>query len=411
MTPRRLRLLPQANAAALPLLQQALANGEVIALPGAGEEAALTAALAADAPAGPAVVLGSGGSSGGRRWMQLDLAALDVAADGLALWLQDQAIDPAACLCLDPLPLHHVSGLMPWLRARRWGARLQPLAPPLLRDPALLAQACPLPSDRPVLVSLVPTQLQRLLEHPQGVAWLADCAVIWVGGAALPAPLADRCRQLGLPVSPCYGSTETGAMVAALPPGRFLAGEGGCGAALPHAQLRLGGGGDSGPVEVNAPSLAVGEHRAGRFMPLPRREGWWRSGDRGRLGGSGSLELLGRLDRAISSGGETVFPEQVERRLLERAVQAGVPLAQLLLLAEPDPLWGERLVALVRAAPHPAVDPVAAAEALIAPLAALAAALPPSQRPRRWLACPELAPSALGKWQRHRWQQWLVARR
>jgi O-succinylbenzoic acid--CoA ligase len=101
----------------------------------------------------------------------------------------------------------------------------------------------------------------------------------------------------------------------------------------------------------------------------------------------------------------------VERRLLQRAVQAGVPLAQLLLLAEPDPLWGERLVALVRAAPHPAADPTAAAEALISPMAALAAALPPSQRPRRWLACPELAPSALGKWQRHRWQQWLAARR
>jgi len=361
------------SASRLMQLEQALAAAALIPLPGPGEEAELAAALAADAPAGPAFVLGSGGSSGGRRWMQLELAALEAAADGLAEWLQAQAIDPAACLCLDPLPLHHVSGLMPWLRARRWGAQLQPLAPPLLRDPALLVQACPLPPDRPALLSLVPTQLLRLLEHPQGVRWLADCAVIWVGGAALPPPLAERCCRLDLPLAPCYGST-------------------------------------SGAVEVSGPSLALGEHCGGRFLPLPLQQGWWRSGDRGRLGPGGSLELLGRLDRAISSGGETVFPEQVERRLQQQAALARLPLAQLLLLAEPDPLWGERLVALVRAMPDPGADPGAAARALIEALRPLAAELPPSQRPRRWLACPELAPSALGKWQRRRWQQWLASR-
>ena len=398
------------SASRLLQLEQALAVGELIALAGPGEEQQLAAALAADAPPGPAFVLGSGGSSGGRRWMQLELAALEAAADGLAQWLQAQAIDPSACLCLDPLPLHHVSGLMPWLRARRWGARLQELAPPLLRDPALLVQACPLPPDRPALLSLVPTQLLRLLEHPQGVRWLADCAVIWVGGAALPPPLAERCRRLGLPLSPCYGSTETGAMVAALPPQRFLAGEAGCGEPLPHARLRLAGRDDCGAVEVSGPSLAQGEHCGGRFLPLPLQQGWWRSGDRGRLGPGGGLELLGRLDRAISSGGETVFPEQVERRLQQQAALARLPLAQLLLLAEPDPLWGERLVALVRAMPDPAADPGAAARALIEALRPLAAELPPSQRPRRWLACPELAPSALGKWQRRRWQQWLASR-
>ena len=145
------------------------------------------------------------------------------------------------------------------------------------------------------------------------------------------------------------------------------------------------------------------------------------------------------------------------------AREAGLPLRHLLLLAEPDPLWGERLVALVRAersapsvvggpdgdplgapgasvcapigttnsAPDDASDgaPVGAHDvaligapdasdgppehahaALIPPLMTLAAALPPSQRPRRWLACPELAPSPLGKWQRGRWRDWLQQR-
>ena len=391
-------------AVAAALLGQALGDGAVIALPAPGEEAAMAAALVAQAPPGPAVVLGSGGSAGGRRWVQLGVAGLEAAADGLGQWLLEQGLDPATCLWLDPLPLHHVSGLMPWLRARRLGGRLRWLAPPLMRDPAALPAACPLPADQPALLSLVPTQLRRLLEHREGEDWLRGCRLIWVGGAALPEDLADRCRRLELPLSPCYGSSETGAMVTALAPQRFLAGERGCGAALPHAQLRIDPA--SGAVQVRTASLALGEHAAGRFQPLPQHEGWWSSGDLGCWGEAGGLELLGRGDGAFQSGGETVFPEQVELRLAAAAREAGLPLRHLLLLAEPDPLWGERLVALVRAE-RSAPSEVGA---LIDPLMALAAALPPCQRPRRWLVCPELAPSPLGKWQRPRWREWLQQR-
>lgn len=402
-------------AAAVLRLQEALGAGAVVALPGPGEEAALAAALAPLAPAGPAVVLGSGGSRGGRRWMQLPLVGLEAAADGLAVWLRRQGLDPAACLVLDPLPLHHVSGLLPWLRARRWGASLRWLAPELMRDPAALAAACPLSGEPPALLSLVPIQLRRLLESPEGVVWLRSCGLIWVGGAALPGDLASRCRELALPLAPCYGSTETGAMVAALEPARFLAGEGGCGMALPHGALRIDPG--SGAVQVCAASLAAGEHRDGRFLPLALDGGWWSSGDLGRWGEAGGLELLGRLDGAINSGGETVFPEQVEAQLVAAARARGLPLRHLLLLGEADPLWGERLVALVRAetdAMAASGDPAAllmASELLIPCLQELVAAFPPSQRPRRWLACPELAPSALGKWQRRQWQAWLLTAR
>ncbi|MFZ9752894.1 MAG: AMP-binding protein, partial [Cyanobium sp.] len=220
-------LADPARAAAL---ERLLREGRVVALPAPGEEGALAAALAADGPAGPAVVVGRGGRAGGRRWVQLPLAALEAAADGLGEWLGRQGLDPASCDCLDPLPLHHVSGLMPWLRARRWGARLRWLAAPLLRDPAALAAACPLRPDRPALLSLVPTQLRRLLEQPEGAAWLSGCGLIWVGGAALPDDLAAEARRLGLPLSPCYGSSETGAMVAAPGPGGVAAGGGGLGA-------------------------------------------------------------------------------------------------------------------------------------------------------------------------------------
>jgi o-succinylbenzoate---CoA ligase len=391
-------------------LARAWRQGRIVPLaaPVTQEQAALAAAIgpagtgALERCWGPGVVLGSGGSraggGAGRRWCLLPLDRLQASAAATGLWLEGLGIDPAACLHLNPLPLHHVSGLLPWLRACQWGGEHRRLEPAWMRRPALLAQAAPLPRHRPVLLSLVPTQLQRLLALPEGEDWLRRLALIWVGGAPLPAELAERARAAGLPLAPCYGATETAAMVTALPPQRFLAGVAGCGQPLPGVELRLAAG---GAVELRCARLTPGWLEAGRLLPLPLApDGWWRSGDAGRLGPQG-VELLGRLDGAIHSGGETVFPEQLEQRLT--AAAAGLPLQAVLLLAVEDREWGQRLVALVR--PRPAAD----GAALLAHLRQLAATWAPAERPRRWLLCPALAPSPLGKWQRGRWQRWLQA--
>jgi len=439
---------PQALAVAL---EKAWSAGRAVGLAHPADREVLAAAIgsgAALAPWGAAVVVGSGGSSGGRRWCVQPLAHLQASADATATWLRLQGLDPAACLHLDPLPLHHVSGLLPLVRCRRWGAELRVLPPEWLRDSSLLAAACPLPAEQPVLLSLVPTQLGRLMASPQGLAWLRGCQVIWVGGAALPAPLAEQARREGLPLAPCYGATETAAMVAALPPERFLAGEGGCGFALADVELRLapaaeaalehsqdlaGGAAAQGrhldpaapvaperrldpppatlelslkpetpsPLEVRTARLSPGWLEAGRLCPLPRDgEGWWRSGDAARLE-EGRLTVLGRLDGALQSGGETIFPELLEGRLLAAAAAAALPLEAVLLLGLPDAEWGERLVALVR--PGPEAD----AAALIRALEAITARWWPAERPRHWQLCPSLAATAAGKWERARWRRWL----
>lgn len=376
---------------------------------------ALTAQAAGPAPPGlapgPALVLGTGGSRGGRRWCVQPLERLDAAAEACGEWLRRIGLEPAQTCLYNPLPLHHVSGLMPLLRSGRWGAELRWLAPELMRDPARLRRQAGATGERAALLSLVPTQLQRLVADPDGRRWLADFAVIWVGGAALTPALAERCRGAGLRLAPCYGSTETGAMVAALSPDRFLAGQTGCGAALPHAALRVEPG--DGALAIRATSLAAGFVAGGRFAPLPLRQGWWSSGDAAALTAQG-LELRGRLDGAIQSGGDTVFPEQVREQLLALAAAEALPVAELLLLPQPDPLWGERLVALVRLMGVEA-DPCGAEEAgenvaaaVLERLAQLARRLPPCQRPKGWRHCPELAPSPLGKWPLERWRGWLA---
>ena len=346
----------------------------------------------------PAVVVGSGGSMGRRRWCLQPLSHLEASAIATAAWLRGLGIDPTRALVVNPLPWHHVSGLMPWLRSQCWGAEHRWLPPAQLRH--LEALPLPSPSGGAALLSLVPTQLHRLLAKPVGVRWLREFAVIWVGGAPLAEAEAVRSRELGLRLAPCYGSTETGSMVAALAPEAFLEGQGGCGLPLPHAELRIAPG--AGAVEVRTPSLSPGHLEGGRLRPLERDGGgWWLTGDGGSLD-PGGLTLLGRLDGAVHCGGETVFPEQVERTLQTLASQQALPLEALLLVAQPDPEWGQRLVALVR-------GEGTAGEGWIAALQGLAAELPPAQRPRAWRLCPELEPNPMGKWERQRWHDWLSA--
>ncbi|MCP9775374.1 AMP-binding protein [Cyanobium sp. WAJ14-Wanaka] len=410
-------------------LEEAWRQGELVLLAPAEQQDLLAGSLEPDCWQaleerwGPGVVVASGGSSsmasGGRRWCLQPLSHLEASARATASWLNDQGIDPGRCWHWNPLPQYHVSGLLPQVRTRLWGARHCPIPAALLRNTGPALAQLPWSKEHPGLISLVPTQLARLLAVPEAVDWLRQLAVIWVGGAALPAQLAAEARRLELPLAPCYGATETAAMVCALPPAQFLAGVCGCGLPLADVQLRLAAADSAlagSAVEVQSPRLSPGflmANSAG-LQPLPlTADGWWRSGDAGAITAAG-LELGGRLDGAINSGGETVFPEQLEASLKALAAAAGLPLAELLLVGLPEPAWGERLVALVRAdagasAREGGGEGDAASEGgarLIGDLAQLTLAWPAAERPRRWLICPQLAPTAAGKWQRGHWRSW-----
>ena len=349
-------------------------------------------------PPGPGVVVRSGGSSGGCRWCLQPRHHLDDSAAATGTWLHDIGMDPQRSLVLNPLPMHHVSGLMPWWRARSWGVPHHRLSSELMKQPGELLRHCrdlPEWSNRGALLSLVPTQLGRLLSDPAGQAFLSEMQVIWVGGASLPQLLAEQARAAGIPLAPCYGATETAAMVTALSPKRFLAGDQSCGAPLSDVKLRLG---VDGALEIRTKRLALGSWRDEQpdvLLPVANSMGWWRSGDRAQI--NGGLVICGRLDTALNCGGETVFPEQLEARLMREIRLARLPVETVLFLGMDDPEWGQRLVTLARAS-----EPV-----VLEQMAAMTADWPASERPRRWVLCPELAPSDAGKWQRQAWSDWL----
>ena len=360
-------------------------------------------------PVGPGVVLASGGSSGQTKLCFHPECHLVGSADATANWLEGIGICPSETLIFNPLSLHHISGLMAWWRSCQWGAAHVWLGSKRMKQPADLlhfSEQIAGWGERAALLSLVPTQLARLIDHPQGLVWLQQFAVIWVGGAPMSAALAHQAREAGLRLCPCYGATETAAMVTAQTPEAFLAAQGGCGSPLMDVELRLG---HEGALQVRCPRLAVASwcrDQPDRLSALVDSQGWWTSGDLAALSGDGTtlrLNVLGRRDGAVHSGGETVFPERLEERLRSAARELGLPLREVLIVGVSDSTWGQRLVALVRAT-HPEQQ-----VQLLQALPALCAEWSVAERPKRWLGCADLELNAAGKWERSRWSHWAKA--
>ena len=362
-------------------------------------------------PSGLGVVIPSGGSSGGQGFCIQPRANLDASAEATARWLLGIGIHPQHSLLLNPLPLHHISGLMPWWRSRVWGAEHLPLEPAWLKQPALLwgrIDALADPAAVPRLLSVVPTQLVRLMEDPAGLECLKSCAVIWVGGAGLNSSCRAAARRERLNLAPCYGATETAAMVTAVSPQDFLEGMEGCGDALGDVDIQLDA---DGGLKVRTQRLAVGRWNGTKnSAPAVLRdgEGWWRSGDlaswlsgQGRTGQSRSLQLSGRRDAVINSGGETLFLETLEEQMDTLFVD--LPIQAMLLIGLSDVYWGEKLIGLVRF--NDVLSEVEYKEYLLN-MNNRCLGLLPVERPKQWLHCPSLAVNASGKWDRFCWVAW-----
>lgn len=281
------------------------------------------------------ICIPTGGTTGGMKLATHNWSSLSAAVAGLQDFLGGGSIH-AAC----QLPLFHVSGLMQLVRACLTGGRIH-------FGDTVAAGDC---------LSLVPTQLQRALRSEAGLRQLRRARAIFVGGAALPAPVADQARAHRLPVIPIYGMTETAAMVAAVPTEAFLADP--QAGAVPLGAARFAIEAD-GQIRVWTPALFLG-YQGGPRIDHARGH---LTGDQGRLDPAGRLHVHGRLDRLINTGGEKVDPREVEAALLRIK---GIREAQV--IGQPDPEWGQRVVAHYTGQPQPALgDWAAQLKASLAP--------------------------------------------
>lgn len=273
-----------------------------------------------------ALVVATSGTESHPKLVELDRSSVEAAVSSSAHALDATSADRWLC-CLPPA---HVAGMLVLLRAFLLNAPLE-VHPSF--DPGRVGVA-----GEGAFVSVVPTMLVRLLDA--GVD-LSSFRAILVGGAALRPDLRRRAESAGGHVVETYGLTES------------------CGGVVydgvPLRGVRVRTDAD-GRIELAGPTLMRGY----RFDPAATAgaftaDRWLRTGDAGTIDEEGRLHVIGRLDDAINSGGEKVWPRRVE------AVIARHPkIAEVLVLGRPDPEWGERVAVVV--VPRDPADPPTLAE-------------------------------------------------
>ena len=247
------------------------------------------------------------------------------------------------------LPLFHVGGLSIVFRCAVYG--IAAIVHEVF-DPDAVNRA--IDSQGVTTVSVVAVMLQRMLDARGERSYPDTLRCVLLGGGPAPRPLLERCAALRVPVVQTYGLTETASQVATLAPGDALRKPGSAGKPLYPNELRIitddgeqAGVDVGGEIVVRGPVVMAGY--AGRPDATKRAivDGWLRTGDIGRVDAEGYLYVLDRRDDLIITGGENVYPAEVEAVLLAHSsvAEAGV-------IGLPDTEWGQRVVAVVRLAPR-----------------------------------------------------------
>jgi O-succinylbenzoic acid--CoA ligase len=266
----------------------------------------------------PGTLLHTSGSSGHPRIVYHDLAAHIANAEGSAHRLP---LEPG-CGWLLQLPLNHVSGFSIPIRSLLSGAAV------VFSDSEYEAVTH---------LSLVPTQLQRLLDSG---APLHRLRAVLVGGGPISSALVERAICAGVPLHLTYGMTESASQICTTErlvetPNPLHAG-----APLPGREVRIS---DAGEIQIRSPILAkksLGPE--GRWEDLADADGWFSTGDLGEFTAEGNLVIQGRRDRLIISGGENIQPELIEALLLE------IPgVRRAVVVGKSHPEFGERPVAFL----------------------------------------------------------------
>lgn len=353
----------------------------------------------------PLIGIPTGGSGGQVKWAIHSWRTLSASAKAHQ---QHFGVDCVHSYCL--LPLHHISGLMQavrsWLTGGQW------IVWDWKRQQQAEAWDPPLPGS---FLSLVPTQLQRLLLNPQPgvVESLRQFRAILVGGGPTWPSLRQQARQLHLPLALTYGMTETASQVCTLLPEAFWQGNDSLGRPLPHATLQIRSEqGDPLPsdavgfIHIRAKSLALGHYPqaalrvsgAEHFGLRQWHQQGFTPGDWGYLDSQGHLFWLGRADDLILTGGEKVMAAEVEGE-----VRASGWVDDVWVLGLPDAEWGQQVVAVV--VPKTGL-PAIPQELEMRLKQHLSRQLSPFKHPKRWLWCTGIPRNLQGKVNRQQLRQW-----
>jgi len=287
-------------------------------------------------PSDTAVIMFTSGTTGTPKGVRLTVGNLVWSAVASAFRLGVAPGDRWLCC----LPMYHMGGLAPTVRCALYGTDLA-------IQPGFDAERTAEVVDEHGVtgVSLVPTQLRRLLDD----GWEPPAAfeTVLLGGAPAGPDLLDRARDRDIPVYPTYGTTETASQVATATPAQAAECPGTVGQPLAVTDVTVvadgepAGPGEVGELVVSGPTVTPGYLDDDRTAETGGRYGF-HTGDLGYRDGAGRLFVEGRVDDAITTGGETVYPATVVDALGECPAVAEAAVVGL-----SDGEWGERVGALV----------------------------------------------------------------
>ncbi|WP_250125792.1 2-succinylbenzoate--CoA ligase [Chroococcidiopsis sp. CCMEE 29] len=279
------------------------------------------------------IMIPTGGSSGKIRFAIHTWETLMASVQGFQQYFQ---LNQVNSFCV--LPLYHVSGLMQFLRSLTTGGQLV-----VLPFKALEAGEKTDINPSEFFISLVPTQLQRLLQQPPLASWLSEFQTVLLGGAPAWQELLEQARHYGIHLAPTYGMTETASQIATLKPKDFLNGYNHCGQVLPHAKVTIHsptnqvlGVNQTGIITIQAKSLALGY-----YPELFANNQHFQLDDIGFLNNQGYLNVVGRSSNKIITGGENVYPNEVEA-----AIRATHLVDDVCVIGLPNHQWGQVVTAI-----------------------------------------------------------------
>jgi O-succinylbenzoic acid--CoA ligase len=236
------------------------------------------------------------------------------------------------------VPLFHISGYSILMKSMIYGMKM------VLHekfDPVTTMQD--IKSEHVTIMSVVSTTLTRILEQLQGDKLPEYFRCMLLGGGPASLPLLEECVAKDIPVYQTYGMTETSSQIVTLAPEDSIRKLGSAGKPLFPSQLKIIAEGnkeaavhEAGEILVKGPNVTKGYLNREKASTQDIQDGWLHTGDIGYLDEEGFLFVLDRRSDLIISGGENIYPAEIEGVLTSHPsiIDAGI-------IGQKDEKWGE----------------------------------------------------------------------
>ena len=249
-------------------------------------------------------------------------------------------------IILTTLPLFHVGGLNNQTTPALQAGCTVVLHPKFDADATFDA----IEREGITLTVLVPAQLDMMMAHHRWAgADFSGLRMITTGSTIVPLHVINAVHAKGIPMVQVYGSTETCPIAVYLKAADAYRKPGSTGKPALHSRLRIVDGQDvdvkpgvTGEILVRGDNVMTGYWNAPETTRAVLTDGWFRTGDMGHQDDEGYLYVDGRCKEMIISGGENIYPAEIENLLIECP-----EIAEASVIGRPDERWGEVVVAVV----------------------------------------------------------------